>query len=178
MEENRGPEDDATMESSGSSSNASMASLDHQFLVGAPAPPPDPLDPQSPLEPEWHLDLAAVGTMVHNKLLRDMSVGELQAAFQYVTGWRVYHQRLRRIHVRTMIPARRRSQLGRDEGLPHLFRSEDLWASEHNMVYHLSEEARWQFIQARVQAFLLDRIGPNNLPVYLREYPEWVAELL
>ena len=109
MEENRRPEDDAVMGSSGSSSDASMASLDCQFLVGAPAPPPDPLDPQSPFEPERCLDLAAVGTMVHNKLLRDMSVGELQAAFQYITGWRVYHQRMRRIHVRTMILARRRS---------------------------------------------------------------------
>ena len=176
--ENRGPEDDAAMESSGSSSNASMSSLDRQFLEGAPAPPADPLDPQSPLEPEQRLEFAAVDTMVHNKLLRDMSVGELQAAFQYVTGWRVYHQWQRRLHVRTMIPSRRRSQLCRDEGLPHLFRSEDPWMTEHNMLYHLSEEARWQFIQARVQAFLLDRIGPHNLPAYLQEYPELVAEFL
>ena len=120
------------MESSGSSRDASMASLDCQFLVGAPASPPDPLDPQSLFEPERRLDLAAVGTMVHNKLLRDMSVGELQAAFQYITGWRVYHQRMRRIHVRTMIPARLRSQLCRDEGLPHLFRSED-FRTQHGL---------------------------------------------
>ena len=50
--------------------------------------------------------------------------------------------------------------------------------TEHNMWYYLSEEARWQYIQARVQAFLLDRIGPHNLPAYLREYPELVAEFL
>ena len=178
MEENRGPLDNSAMESSGSSSDALMASLDCQFLVRAPAPPPDPLDPQSPFEPERRLDLAAVNTMVNNKLLRDMTVGELQAALQYVISWRLYHQRTRQIHVRTMIPARRQTQLCRDEGLPHLFQSEDLWMSEYNMVYHLAEESRWQLIQARVQAFLLDRIGPNNLPVYLREYLEWVAEFL
>ena len=116
--------------------------------------------------------------MVNNRLICDMTVGELLAAFEYVTSWRVYHQKQRRLHVRTMIPSRWRSQLCLEEGLPHLFRSVDLWMTEHNMLYHLSEEARWQFIQARVQAFLLDKIGPNNLPVYLREYPEWVADFL
>ena len=116
--------------------------------------------------------------MVNNRLIRDMTVGELLAAFEYVTSWRVYHQKQRRLHVRMMIPSRRRSQLCLEEGLPHLFRSVDHWMTKHNMLYHLSEEARWQFIQARVQAFLLDKIGPNNLPVYLREYPEWAADFL
>ena len=176
--ENWGPDDDPAMESSGSSSDASMSSLDWQFLAGAPAPPADPFDQRSPREPEQRLDLAAVDTRVHGKLLRDMTVGELQAAFQYVSGWRMYHQRQRWIHVRTMIPSRRRSQLCRDEGLPHLFRSEDLWTTEHNVVYHLSEEAHWQYIQARVQAFLLDRLGPHDLPGYLKEYPEWTPDFL
>ena len=166
------------MESSSSSSDASMASLDRLFLAGAPTPPADPFDPQSPQEPERRLELTAVTAMVNNRLLRDMTVGQLLAAFEYVTSWRVYHQRQRRLHVRTMIPSRWQSQLYLEEGLPHLFRSVDLWMTEHNMLYYLSEEARWQFIQARVQAFLLDKIGPNNLPVYLREYPEWAADFL
>ena len=176
--EHQGPLDEAFMESSGSSSDASMASLDRLFLAGAPTPPADPFDPQSPQEPERWLELTAVTTMVNNRLIRDMTVGELLVAFEYVTSWRVYHQKQRQLHVRTMIPSRPRSQLCLEEGLPHLFRSVDLWMTEHNMLYHLSEEACWQFIQARVQAFLLDKIGPNNLPVYLREYPEWAADFL
>ena len=44
-------------------------------------------------------------------------------------------------------------------------------------TYHLSVEARWCHIQARVQAFLLDRLGPHDKVGYLREYPEWSGEL-
>ena len=132
--EHQGPLDEAFMESSGSSSDASMASLDRLFLAvaGAPTPPADPFDPQSPQEPERRLELTAVTTMVNNRLIRDMTEGELLAAFEYVTSWRVYHQKQRRLHVRTMIPSRRRSQLCRDEGLPHLFRSED-FRTQHGL---------------------------------------------
>ena len=37
-------------------------------------------------------------------------------------------------------------------------------------TYHLS-------VEARVQAFLLDRLGPHDKVGYLREYPEWSGEL-
>ena len=71
--EHQGPLDEAFMESSGSSSDASMASLDRLFLAEAPTPPADPFDPQSPQVPERRLELTAITTMVNNRLIRDMS---------------------------------------------------------------------------------------------------------
>ena len=99
---NRGLENEAAMESS-SSSDASMRSLDRLYLAGAHVPPRVPFDPEASIEPEHRLDLAAVTAMVHGRLLRDLSIGELQAAYQCVTMWRDYHRDQRRINGRGIL---------------------------------------------------------------------------